>query len=84
MLANLHMTHGVIFSQHVLLTLVEKGITREDAYALVQKNAMQSWEQGTDFKQLLLKDQEVMSRLKPQEIERIFRVKISETRGLYL
>jgi len=56
------------------LTLIEKGTTREDAYALVQKNAMQAWEQGTDFKQLLLKDREVMSRLKPQDIEKVFRV----------
>ena len=74
MLANLHMTHGVIFSQHVLLTLIDKGITREDAYALVQKNAMKSWEQGTDFKQLLLKDKKVMSRLKQEDLENIFRV----------
>ncbi len=74
MLANLSMTHGVIFSQHVLLTLIDRGATREDAYALVQKNAMKSWEQGADFKQLLLKDKNVMSRLKPKDMKNIFKV----------
>ncbi|MBI4633774.1 MAG: adenylosuccinate lyase [Deltaproteobacteria bacterium] len=74
MLANLHMTNGVIFSQHVLLTLIDKGITRENAYALVQKNAMKSWEEGVEFKQLLLNDREIMARLKPQDIEDVFQV----------
>jgi adenylosuccinate lyase len=60
MLANLDMTHGVIFSQMVLLKLIEKGMSREGAYAVVQKHAMQSWEKGKEFKQLLMKDRGVM------------------------
>jgi adenylosuccinate lyase len=46
MLHNLNMTKGVIFSQMVLLALIEKGATREDAYAIVQRHAMRSWEEG--------------------------------------
>ena len=73
MLTNLQMTKGVIFSQMVLLTLIEKGITREDAYAIVQRNAMKSWESGRDFKELLLEDGEVTPYLKPEEADAIFR-----------
>ncbi len=61
MLANLGMTHGVIFSQMVLLKLIERGMTREDAYRVVQGNAMRSWNEGTDFQRLLLEDKKVMS-----------------------
>ena len=61
MLANLNMTKGVIFSQMVLLKLIERGMSREDAYRVVQRNAMRSWNEGTDFQLLLLEDKEVMS-----------------------
>jgi len=74
MLANLEMTHGVIFSQMVLLTLIEKGVTREDAYALVQKNAMKSWQEGLDFKKLLAEDMLIKKRLAPQDLDKIFDV----------
>ena len=74
MLANLHMTKGLIFSQMVLLKLVEKGASRENAYAFVQRNAMKSWEMGRDFKDLLQEDQDVMSYLATQEIESIFKI----------
>jgi len=74
MKANLQMTKGVIFSQMVLLKLIEKGITREGAYALVQKNAMRTWEEGTEFRELLLRDQEVMSRLTPEDLDAVFQV----------
>ncbi len=74
MLANLHMTNGVIFSQMVLLKLIEKGITREDAYAIVQKNAMESWEKNLEFKELLLKDDKVRSHIKAADLEEAFRV----------
>ncbi|MCS5620874.1 MAG: adenylosuccinate lyase, partial [Nitrospinaceae bacterium] len=56
MMRNLENTGGLIFSQSVLLALVRKGITREEAYKLVQKNAMQSWTQEKDFLTLLKKD----------------------------
>src|SRR3989339_841701 len=75
MLANLQMTKGVIFSQMGLLKLIEKGITRENAYAIVQRNAMTSWEKGSEFKELLLKDDEVVSRIDKADLEEAFDVK---------
>jgi adenylosuccinate lyase len=74
MLANLNMTRGVIFSQMVLLKLVDTGMSRENAYAVVQKNAMKSWTDDKDFKQLLLEDVEVMSYLNIEEINAVFKV----------
>lgn len=74
MLANLNMTHGVIFSQMVLLSLIEKGTTREDAYAIVQKNAMKSWHEGVEFKTLLAQDEIVQKYLNEKDMAAIFNV----------
>ena len=74
MLANLNMTRGIIFSQMVLLKLIDKGMSREDAYAAVQKNAMKSWQDDEDFKMLLLEDVEVMSCLEAEDIHAAFKV----------
>jgi adenylosuccinate lyase len=74
MLANMNMTHGVVFSQMVLLTLIEKGTTREDAYSIVQRNAMKSWQEGVDFKELLIKDKEVAKFLQEKDLAKIFNV----------
>ena len=74
MLANLQMTKGVIFSQMVLLKLIEKGISREGAYAIVQRNAMRSWQEGLEFKDLLLQDDEVMTQLNADDLEGVFQV----------
>jgi adenylosuccinate lyase len=74
MLDNLNMTRGVIFSQMVLLTLIEKGTTREDAYAIVQRNAMKSWEDGLEFRALLQSDPEVKKYLKDEDLASIFKV----------
>jgi adenylosuccinate lyase len=74
MLANLNMTRGVIFSQTVLLKLIERGMSREDAYGVVQGNAMRSWNEGADFKQLLLKDNKVMSFMNSRDIEDAFKI----------
>ena len=74
MLANLHMTHGVVFSQMVLLSLIEKGTTREDAYAIVQRNAMKSWEEGLEFRALLEKDSTVAEYLTKKDLTSIFNV----------
>ena len=74
MLANLNMTHGVIFSQMVLLSLVEKGTTREDAYAIVQENAMKSWQEGIEFRSLLGQDERVQKHLSAAELDAIFDV----------
>ena len=72
MMKNVLKTKGLIFSQRVLLELVKKGLSREQAYDLVQQNAMKSWHRDQDFKQLLLADKEVRSQLAPEEIERCF------------
>jgi adenylosuccinate lyase len=74
MLANLNMTRGLIFSQMVLLKLIDKGMSRENAYAVVQKNAMKSWQEDGDFKELLLEDDEVMSCLNTEDINTVFRI----------
>ena len=74
MIANLNMTHGVIFSQMVLLSLIEKGTTREDAYAVVQKNAMQSWNEGIEFRKLLSQDETVTKSLSEKDLDQIFNV----------
>lgn len=74
MLYNLNMTHGVIFSQTVLLALIEKGTTREDAYAVVQRNAMKSWEEGLDFQELLKQDAIVIQYLTADDLASIFTV----------
>jgi adenylosuccinate lyase len=59
MLTNLDASHGLIFSQPVLLALVRSGTTRDDAYRIVQRNAMRAWDEGTDFRTLLEADPEV-------------------------
>jgi adenylosuccinate lyase len=74
MMANINMTRGLVFSQMVLLKLIDKGISRENAYAIVQRNAMKSWLEGLEFKQLLLGDNEVMSFLNADDIDETFRV----------
>ena len=74
MIANLNMTRGLVFSQMVLLKFIEKGMSREDSYAIVQKSAMKSWSEDLDFKQLLLEDEQVMSYLNREDIENVFRL----------
>jgi adenylosuccinate lyase len=70
---NLEMTHGVIFSQMVLLKLIDKGMSREDAYAVVQKNAMKSWQEGVAFQGLLLEDRKVMSLVSRDDLASVFK-----------
>ena len=74
MMANLNMTRGLVFSQMVLLKFIEKGMSREDSYAIVQRSAMKSWNEDLDFKQLLLEDEQVMSYLSFDDIENVFRL----------
>jgi adenylosuccinate lyase len=69
---NLQMSHGLIFSESVLLRLVDRGLTRENAYALVQRNAMKAWKDQSDFKETLLSDPEVLANLDAAEIEAAF------------
>ena len=72
MLANLVRTRGLIFSQRVLLELMQKGLTRTKAYDLVQRNAMRTWKENVDFKEALLKDKEVLRYLKREDLDNFF------------
>ncbi|MBU1299061.1 MAG: adenylosuccinate lyase [Bacteroidetes bacterium] len=74
---NLVLTGGLIFSQSVLLALTNKGMKREDAYAAVQKLAMDVWENKKDFKELLMRDPEIAKYLNTTEIESLFDLKKS-------
>ncbi len=69
---NLQITHGLFFSEDVLLKLIEKGLTREQAYALVQRNAMHCWETGEDFLTALANDHEVAEKITRTELEKVF------------
>lgn len=69
---NLEKTGGLIFSQRVLLALMEKGLPRDQAYQLVQRNALAAWENKCDFRDLLRQDTEVGQYLNPQELEACF------------
>ena len=72
MLSNLVRTHGLIFSQRVLLKLMDKGLARQKAYDMVQRNAMKTWKDGSDFKYNLSRDKDVGRYLDKKELERIF------------
>lgn len=72
MLKNIELSYGLYNSQRVLLALVEKGLTREEAYKIVQSNAMQSWREGIPFMELLLKDETIKKYLSEDEIKSIF------------
>jgi adenylosuccinate lyase len=72
MLKNVNLTHGVIFSQRVLLKLVEKGLSRENAYDLVQKRAMHAFNNEISFKEVILDDQELMTVLNARDVDDCF------------
>ncbi|MBI1416652.1 MAG: adenylosuccinate lyase [Limimaricola sp.] len=72
MLRNLNQFKGLVMSQRVLLALTQKGVSREDAYRLVQRNAMKVWERGADFQSELLADPEVTAALSPAEVAEKF------------
>ena len=72
MLANMNKFRGLVMSQRVLLALTQAGVSREDAYRLVQRNAMKVWEEGKDFKTELLGDADVTAALSVEEIEEKF------------
>src|SRR6266404_1274548 len=74
--SNLEMSKGLIYSQGILLALTKKGLTREKAYALVQRNAMKTWAGTGSFKDSLLADAEVLKHLTKREIDRAFDLNI--------
>ena len=75
MLANLNSTRGLVFSGQLLLDLVEAGVSREDAYRLVQSHAMRAWKEDLDFHDLVVNDPEITSRVSRAKIERAFDLK---------
>ncbi|HEY0657136.1 MAG TPA: adenylosuccinate lyase, partial [Pyrinomonadaceae bacterium] len=75
MLKNLNLTRGLVFSGQLLLALTQKGVSREDAYVWTQRNAMKVWDEGGDYKDLLLNDEDIRVHLSPAEIERVFDVR---------
>jgi adenylosuccinate lyase len=72
MRANINATRGLVFSQSVLLALTKQGLSREDAYAIVQRNSLRAWNESLDFKALILADPEVRKRLSAAEVEKCF------------
>ena len=75
MMANLESTRGLVFSGQLLLDLVEHGVSREDAYRMVQNHAMRAWKEGLDFRQLVMSDKEITGLVPHQKIERAFDLK---------
>ena len=72
MRANLESTQGLIFSGQLLLDLVENGVSREDAYRLVQSHAMRAWKEGLNFHDLVLADKEIARKVPRKQIEYAF------------
>jgi len=69
---NIDLTNGLIFSQEVLLLLIKKGLTREKAYEIVQRNAMRVWSEKIDFNNLLKTDKEIMEHVSGDELDKLF------------
>ncbi len=75
MISSLTKTRGLIYSQRVLLELMKKGLTRDEAYEIIQHCAMQVWQETSDFKDVLNRDRRVRKYLKPSEIDACFDIK---------
>ena len=69
---NLELTHGLIYSGELLLALVSKNVTREDAYRWVQRNAMRVWDEGGTFKEKVQSDADIQKTLASNDIEHVF------------
>ncbi len=69
---NLERSYGLVFSQRVLLALIETGMSRQDAYAIVQRNAMKAWNERVPFYDLLTADPDVTTRLRDDELKGLF------------
>lgn len=69
---NIYLTQGLIFSQRILLTLIKKNLTRDNAYHLVQRNSLKAWKEHLDFKALIQSDKEISKVLSREEIEDCF------------
>ena len=72
MLRNLNLTRGLVFSGQLMLALTQKGVSREDAYVYTQRNAMKVWDEGGEYKDLVMKDADISSHLSEEESARVF------------
>ena len=69
---NMELTRGLLFSQRVMLALVEKGLSREEAYEIVQRDSTRAWDEGKDFRELVAADPDVNTRLSADELDGLF------------
>ncbi len=74
MLKNLNLTRGLVFSGQLMLALTQKGVSREDAYVYTQRNAIEVWDEGGDYKELVMKDADISAKLSEEEIACVFDV----------
>ena len=72
MLKNLNLTNGIFFSQRLLLELTNYGLSREDAYKIVQKNAMKSWHNNSPFLDIIIKDKKITNKIPVNKIKKLF------------
>ena len=69
---NLHATKGVIFSQRLMLALIEKGMSRDTSYKIVQKAALFSWDEGKDFRDLINNESDILKYLSYDDLDTLF------------
>jgi adenylosuccinate lyase len=72
MLKNLNLTRGLVFSGQLMLALTQKGVSREDAYVMTQRNAMKVWDEGGEYRDLVIRDADIAGHLSEDEIARVF------------
>ena len=75
MMKNLEITRGLVFSGQLMLALTQKGVSREDAYVYTQRNAMKVWDEGGEYRDLVMQDADISSHLSAEEIARVFDLK---------
>lgn len=75
MMKNLEITRGLVFSGQLMLALTQKGVSREDAYVYTQRNAMKVWDDGGEYRELVMRDADISSHLSEDEIARVFDLK---------
>ena len=69
---NLNLTNGIFFSQRVLLELTNVGFTREEAYKIVQKNALMAWKENTSFYNKILSDKKINNKISVNKLKKLF------------
>jgi adenylosuccinate lyase len=83
MLENLNATRGLVFSGQLLLELAAAGVTREEAYRWVQRNAIRAWDEGLDFRELVSADPDISRTLNPEQIARGFELRLKNVDRIF-